>query len=96
MTLQLPGPTHAYLDAHFDAHLARTRTFLRQPSISAQNMGVRQCADLLRGWLVERGAYVEDHGPDTHPLLFAEWYVGAPKTLLVHGWSSTGCTSYMP
>ncbi len=85
MTLQLPGPTHAYLDAHFDAHLARTRTFLRQPSISAQNMGVRQCADLLRGWLVERGAYVEDHGPDTHPLLFAEWYVGAPKTLLVYG-----------
>jgi acetylornithine deacetylase/succinyl-diaminopimelate desuccinylase-like protein len=81
----LPHQTHDHIDAHFDAHLAHTQSFLRQPSISAQDMGVRQCADLLRSWLIERGAYVEYHGSDTHPLIFAEWYVGAPKTLLVYG-----------
>lgn len=85
MPLPLPEQTHAYMDAHFDAHLARTQTFLRQPSISAQNIGVRQCADLLRGWLIAQGAYVEYHGLETHPLIFAEWHVGAPRTLLVYG-----------
>ncbi|HLB46816.1 MAG TPA: M20/M25/M40 family metallo-hydrolase [Anaerolineales bacterium] len=85
MYVELPHQTHTYVDSHFDEHLARTQTFLRQPSISAQNIGVRQCADLLRGWLIERGAYVEYHGSDSHPILFAEWHVGAPKTLLVYG-----------
>ena len=83
--MQVPVQTHAYLDTHFDEHLVRTQRFLRQPSISAQNLGVRQCADLLRGWLVEQGAYVEYVGSDDYPVLLAEWYVGAPKTLLVYG-----------
>jgi len=83
--MQMPVQTHAYLDTHFDGHLARTQTFLRQPSISAQNLGVRQCADLLRGWLIECGAYVEYLGTRDYPVLLAEWHVGAPKTLLVYG-----------
>ena len=85
MPIPLPEKAHAYLDAQFPEHLARTQTFLRQPSISAQNIGVRQCANLLRSWLIDLGAYVEYHGSDTHPLVYAEWYVGAPKTLLVYG-----------
>jgi acetylornithine deacetylase/succinyl-diaminopimelate desuccinylase-like protein len=85
MSALLPQKAHTYIDAQFPAHLARTQTFLRQPSISAQNLGVRQCADMLRNWLIELGAYVEYHGSDTHPLIFAEWHVGAPKTLLVYG-----------
>jgi len=85
MDMQIPVQTYAYVDSHFNAHLARTQAFLRQPSISAQNIGVRQCADLLRSWLIERGADVEYFGPEDYPVLFAEWYVGAPKTLLVYG-----------
>src|SRR3990172_1357781 len=85
MSTSLPLQTHAYLDAHFAQHLARTQSLLRQPSISAQNVGVRECADLLRGWLLERGAAVEYHGAETHPVIFAEWQVGAPKTLLIYG-----------
>jgi acetylornithine deacetylase/succinyl-diaminopimelate desuccinylase-like protein len=83
--MRLPTQAHDYIDAHWDAHLARTREFLRQPSISAQNVGVRQAADLLRGWLEAEGARVEYHGRETHPVLYAEWDVGAPKTLLVYG-----------
>src|SRR5512137_1769270 len=85
MSLALPEKTHAYIDAHFPAHLARTQTFLRQPSVSAQNIGVRQCADLLRSWLIELGAYIEYPGTTTHPLIYTEWYAGAPKTLLIYG-----------
>lgn len=85
MPMQLPDQTHAYIDAHFEEHLAETQTLLRQPSISAQDVGVRECADLLRGWLIHRGAYVEMHGRAEAPVIFAEWQVGAPRTLLVYG-----------
>src|SRR3990172_4712725 len=85
MYVELPHQTHTYVDSHFDEHLARTQTFLRQPSISAQNVGVRQCADLLRGWLTAGGAGVEYHGSETHPPISAPWNVGAPRTLLVYG-----------
>ncbi len=78
-------PVHTYLQQHQAAHLARLQTFLRQPSISAENAGVLETAHVLHGWLEERGAHVRWFGRDSHPLLFAEWNVGAPKTLLVYG-----------
>lgn len=85
MPLQFPLPAHTYVDAHWPAHLARTRDFLRQPSISAQQVGLRETADCLRGWLLERGAEVTYHGAEQSPILLAEWNVGAPRTLLVYG-----------
>jgi acetylornithine deacetylase/succinyl-diaminopimelate desuccinylase-like protein len=85
MTFALPLQAHAYLDARWPEHLARTQAFLRQPSISAQNVGVRAAADLLRGWLAALGARVEYFGRESHPVIYAEWNVGAPKTLLVYG-----------
>lgn len=83
--MNLPLPAHTYIDAHWPAHLERTREFLRQPSISAQNLGVRATADVLTAWLTERGAQVEYFGRASHPIVYAEWNVGAPKTLLVYG-----------
>ena len=85
MPIQLPLPAHDYIDAHWSAHRERTRAFLRQPSISAQNVGLRETADGLRLWLEERGAEVSYHGDATRPILYAEWNVGAPRTLLVYG-----------
>lgn len=78
-------PVHNYLQYHQAAHLARLRAFLRQPSISAENDGVQDTARLLHGWLEERGARVHFFGRASHPILYAEWNVGAPKTLLVYG-----------
>lgn len=83
--MNLPTPTLHYLDAHWHAHLARTQAFLRQPSISAQNTGVRQTAELLRGWMEACGGRVRFYGRESHPIVFAEWNVGAPRTLLVYG-----------
>jgi acetylornithine deacetylase/succinyl-diaminopimelate desuccinylase-like protein len=85
MTATLPSQAHDYVDAHWDAHLDRTRDFLRQPSISAQNVGLRETADCLRVWLAERGADVAYHGDETRPIVLAEWDVGAPRTLLIYG-----------
>jgi acetylornithine deacetylase/succinyl-diaminopimelate desuccinylase-like protein len=80
----VPERTHSFIDEHFPAHLARTQAFLRQPSVSSQNAGVRECAEMLYGWLSEEGAHVELVGSN-HPVVFAEWGVGAPRTLLVYG-----------
>jgi len=82
---RLPTPALQYLATHWHQHLARTQAFLRQPSVSAQNWGVRQTAEILRGWLEERGGRVRFFGRESHPIVYAEWNVGAPKTLLVYG-----------
>src|SRR4051812_15204668 len=85
MTFELPSAAHAYLDAHWEANLELTRAFLRQPSISAQSVGLRETADTLRAWLEARGGAVTYHGDPTRPILLAEWNVGAPRTLLMYG-----------
>jgi acetylornithine deacetylase/succinyl-diaminopimelate desuccinylase-like protein len=81
---RLPQQAHQHIQRHFDAHLERTRAFLRQPSISCQNRGIRPCAEMLRDWLAAEGAQVELHGAE-FPVVYAEWHVGAPRTLLVYG-----------
>lgn len=85
--MSLPQAALNYLDAHWPAHLALTQTFLRQPSVSAQNWGVVECAELLRGWLVQRGATVSLHGRTSHPIVFAQWKATRPDapTLLIYG-----------
>ncbi len=85
--MSLPQAALDYLDAHWPEHLARTQAFLRQPSVSAQNWGVVECAELLRGWLIERGALVTLHGRASHPIVFAEWRAARPDapTLLIYG-----------
>jgi len=85
MPVTLPHAAHAYLDARWEANLAETRALLRQPSISAHAASLRPTADLLRGWLEAEGAAVSYHGPAERPIVYAEWNVGAAKTLLVYG-----------
>lgn len=44
-----------YIDAGRDRAVADLQTFLRQPSISAQDVGLAECARLLRDQLLEHG-----------------------------------------
>ena len=36
-----------YVDAHKDEYIALLQKFCRQPSISAQNVGIREMVDLI-------------------------------------------------
>ena len=45
----------AYVDEHAEAMLDQLKTLVRQPSISAQDVGVKECADLLAGMILSRG-----------------------------------------
>jgi acetylornithine deacetylase/succinyl-diaminopimelate desuccinylase-like protein len=85
MKFALPTAAHSYLDVHWPANLDQTRAFLRQPSISAQSIGLRETAGLLRSYLDSAGAVVDYYGPSDCPIVYACWDVGAPRTLVVYG-----------
>lgn len=75
----------ARIDERLEEDIQRLQAFVRQPSISAENRGIRECAELLRGYLVALGCapaeVVETAG---HPVVYGERWVGAPKTLLIY------------
>ena len=58
MTQDVLQQVYAYIDQHFDEHLAATQRYLRQPSISPQNVGIQECADLTADLLRGLGAEV--------------------------------------
>jgi len=74
-----------YIDAHLDEHIRRLQEFLRQPSVSAENYGVRECAELLKGYLANLGckdARLIETG--SFPVVYGEYDAHAEKTLLVY------------
>jgi acetylornithine deacetylase/succinyl-diaminopimelate desuccinylase-like protein len=66
--------------------LADLFRLIAQPSISAQNVGVRECADLFVALLQEVGFTARLMPTPAHPVIFAEW-LGAPgrPTVLIYG-----------
>src|SRR5690606_34957900 len=73
------------IERDLDAHLAQLQRWVRQRSISAQDDGVRDMAELLAGDLRELGfsevALVETQG---HPGVFGYYDAGAERTLVVY------------
>ena len=39
---------HRYIAERKDQHIAKLQELLRQPSISSENVGIKECAELLR------------------------------------------------
>ncbi|HLZ69452.1 MAG TPA: M20/M25/M40 family metallo-hydrolase [Dehalococcoidia bacterium] len=76
---------YAHIRAHRAAHTAELQRWLRQPSISAQNVGVLEMAELLRHDLLALGFREAELAPtDGHPGVFGFYDAGAPRTLLVY------------
>jgi len=75
---QVEHNREAYLEALF--------TLLRQPSISAQNVGVRECAGLLAGMVREAGMDAKIMETKGQPVIFAERIVSPNAfTVLFYG-----------
>jgi acetylornithine deacetylase/succinyl-diaminopimelate desuccinylase-like protein len=61
-------------------------TLIRQPSISAQNIGIRETADLLMGMLEAAGGKTQLLETSVHPLVYAEFEGPADApTVLFYG-----------
>jgi len=74
-----------YIDEHVDDHLAALQRWLRQPSISAQNDGIAEMAELVRQDLEDLGFAETDIVPtDGHPGVWGYYDGGADKTLVVY------------
>jgi acetylornithine deacetylase/succinyl-diaminopimelate desuccinylase-like protein len=76
---------YAYIDDAFEAHLAATRDFVRQPSISADGTGMTEMADLVVQQVEMLGGNGEVVPTAGYPVVYGEVNVGAPRTLLIYG-----------
>ncbi len=76
---------YADIDRNLPRHLAQIQRWLRQPSVSAQNLGIREMAELVRDDYRRLGCQESELVPTSgHPGVFAWCDYGAPKTLLVY------------
>ena len=74
----------SYLEQNLDQSLAELSTYVAQPSISAQNLGLKECAQLVKGMLEKRGFKAEIMSTDGAPVVFAERKGKSDKTLLIY------------
>lgn len=76
---------YAYIDAHADEFVADLQAFVQQPSVSAQDIGLRECAALIRDMMHRDGLPAEFHelekGP---PVVYGEVPSNSKKTLLCY------------
>ncbi|TMI23852.1 M20/M25/M40 family metallo-hydrolase [Candidatus Bathyarchaeota archaeon] len=74
----------AYIDQHIPEHTSKLQELVRQPSISPENKGVRECAGLLLRYYKELGcvsSLVETSG---NPVVFGKYDAGADRTIVVY------------
>ena len=76
----------AYLEENKDRHVQLIQRVVQQPSVSTEDLGVRECAELLVEFHREIGCHeatiVQTAGL---PGLWAYYDAGAPKTIIVYG-----------
>ncbi|MEX2356155.1 MAG: M20/M25/M40 family metallo-hydrolase [Thermaerobacterales bacterium] len=76
---------YAQIDADLDQHIERLRELVRQPSISGEDYGIRECAELVARFLREAGCDLVEIFPTAgHPVVYGELNTGAPRTLLIY------------
>jgi hypothetical protein len=76
---------YAYIDGHQPQHVAALQRWLRQPSISAQNVGIAEMAAMVRDDLKSLGCQETEIVPTAgHPGVFGWYDAGAKKTLVVY------------
>ena len=74
----------AYLDSHLDESIAELSKLVAQPSVGAQNLGVKECAELVAGMLRKRGFATEIMPTEGAPVVFGERKGKSDKTLLFY------------
>jgi acetylornithine deacetylase/succinyl-diaminopimelate desuccinylase-like protein len=76
---------HHHIDDNFDAHLKKVQDYIRQPSISADGTGIKETAQLTKGFIEELGGTAKIVPTDGWPVVYGELSADAEKTLLVYG-----------
>lgn len=73
---------HQYIDQHLDEHITNIQSWIRQPSVSWDNLGVAACAELVAATYRDLGCQdVEVINGRFHPGVWAHYDAGAPLTI---------------
>ncbi len=73
----------------FDAHLDRLQRYIRQPSVSAENRGIAETAELVAGEIGQLGGVGHVVAAKEFPIVYGRFDVGAPRTMIVHSMYDT-------
>ena len=74
-----------YLDKNFDQSLEELKRYVTQPSISAQNIGLEECAQIVKEMLEQRGFTAQIKATGGAPVVFGERKgKRSDKTLLIY------------
>ncbi len=73
-----------YIRDHLEASIAELSTLCAQPSVSAQGIGIRECAELVASMLRQRDFTVEIAPTAGNPIVYAESKGRSGKTLLFY------------
>ncbi|NOH03202.1 MAG: M20/M25/M40 family metallo-hydrolase [Chloroflexi bacterium] len=73
-----------YIEKNLNQSLDELKRYVAQPSISAQNLGLKECAQLVKGMLEKRGFKAEINTTDGAPVVFGERKGKSGKTLLIY------------
>ena len=75
---------YTYIDTHREPHFQKLKKMLLQPSVSPQNIGVRDCAELLAKFYEELHCETEIFETEGNPVVYGKYDCGASKTLLAY------------
>jgi len=75
---------HKRIEEVFGEHVARVQEAIRQPSVSGTGEGIREMAELLRGWIEELGGWARVVPTAGHPVVYGGVDADKPTTLLVY------------
>ena len=73
-----------YIQDHLDDSIAELSRLCAQPSVSAQGLGMRECAEMVVEMLRRRGFKAEIIGTKGHPVVYGEAEGDSDKTLLFY------------
>ena len=74
----------AYFDSHLDENIAELSKLVAQPSVGAQNLGIKECAQMVAEMLRKRGFATEIMPTEGAPVVFSERKAKSDKTLLFY------------
>jgi acetylornithine deacetylase/succinyl-diaminopimelate desuccinylase-like protein len=76
---------HKHIDKHFDTHLKLVQEFVRQPSISAEGKGMKETAEMVKGFIKQLGGTANIVPTKGWPVVYGELWAKAQKTLIIYG-----------
>src|SRR5512133_1278875 len=73
-----------YLERNLDRSIDELKRLVAQPSVGAQNLGLKECAQLVAGMLKQRGFQVQIMDTPGAPVVFGERKGKSDRTLLFY------------